>query len=307
MPLPENYLDYPHRRPGLDHARYEHARLAGRPGPIWPGGRRVALWVTVAFEFFPMDMGAGPVTPIGAMEGPYPDYRTFTSRDYGNRIGAYRIMKVLARHGVRATAIFNSEVARRYPLLLRHVLEAGWEIAGGGVDMGRVIHGHTPLAAERAIIAESLSVLRQASGQAVTGWHSPAKSESFSTLDLLAEHDIRYVMDWTNDEMPFPLRTAHGELLALPMTDEWADNNILYRQHMRTDELQRQVMDAFTFLDEEARSRGPRLLSLPLHPWVTGQPHRIAALDRLLGRILANASVWPATGAEIAALCEGVG
>lgn len=303
MVLPENYFDYPHRRQGMDHARYGYERLWERTHPSWPEGKRVALWIAVHFEFFPMDMSPAPVSAIGSMEGPYPDYRTFTSRDYGNRVGAYRIMDILAKHGIRATAVFNSEVARRYPRLLRDVIDAGWEIAAGGVDMGKVIHGNLPIGAERALIAESVSTLRERSGQEVVGWHSPAKSQSLNTLDLLAEQGIRYVMDWTNDEMPFALKTKGGDLLALPMTDEWADENILYRQHMRVAELHRQVTDAFRALDEEATTRGPRMLSLPLHPWVTGQPHRIATLDRLLGDLLAHASAWPATGREIAARC----
>ncbi|WP_431283060.1 polysaccharide deacetylase family protein [Humitalea sp. 24SJ18S-53] len=300
MTMPDEYLQYPHRRAGMDQSFYEHSRLFERPAQAWPGGAPVALWITVHFDFFPMDTQPGPVSPIGGMEFAYPDYRVFTWRDYGNRVGAYRVMKVLRKHNLKASAVFNSAVAERYPRLLADVLAAGWEVIAGGVDMGRPLHGRLEAAEEIAIIDESLSTLRRMSGQPVRTWHSPAHSESFDTLHRLRERGVLHVADWVNDDMPYRMNTRHGAMLSLPLASEWADDYLMSQQHMTPPQYQRQCMDAFTALKAEAATRGGRVLSLPLHPWIIGQPHRIATLDHLLGDILKAQDTWSATAEDLA-------
>jgi len=304
MTVPKEYFDYPHRRPGLDHDRFDH-RVLPRAQPVaWPGGARVALWVTVHLEFFPLDMGyldKPPFQPVGAMARPYPDYWAYTLRDYGNRVGVYRVMRILERHGIKATAAMNSDVAARYPTLLQAVLKQGWEVAAAGVNMAKLHHGGLGVDAERALVAESIGTLRRLSGQPVIGWHSPMQSESAATLDLVAAEGITYVTDWINDDMPYPMRTAHGPLHAMPLTHELSDRFILWQMHQSNADYVDQALAAFKTLHAEARSQGGRILSLAIHPWVGGQPHRARALARLIQSIRAHAGVWSATGAEILA------
>ena len=113
--LPNDYLDYPLRRHGMDHERYDWSMLPRRTPVRWPGGARIALWVVPALEWFPLDMKGQPFKPPGAMQTAYPDLRHYTLRDYGNRVGIFRIMQALQQHGIPATAAVNAAVAVRYP------------------------------------------------------------------------------------------------------------------------------------------------------------------------------------------------
>jgi len=207
-PLPTDYLDYPLRRHGMDHDRYDWSMLPQRPPVAWPGGARIALWVSVSLQWFPLNMKGQPFKPPGAMQTAYPDLRHYTLRDYGNRVGIHRVMQALARHGIRASAPCNAAVARRYPSLIKACLDQGWELLGHGLDMDHLHHGALPVEEERAWIRQSLDILQEATGAPVRGWLSPAKSQSHATLDLLAEAGLDYVCDWVNDDMPYPVRTV---------------------------------------------------------------------------------------------------
>jgi peptidoglycan/xylan/chitin deacetylase (PgdA/CDA1 family) len=135
----------------------------------WPGSARVALVVVPAVQWFPLDTPATPLQPVGALDGIHPDYRAYTHRDYGNRVGIFRVMAVLDRLGLRATAAVNAAVAARYPWLLGEIGGRGWEIAAHGFHMGRLHHGGLDRGEEGAIVDETLGLLRRASGQPVRG------------------------------------------------------------------------------------------------------------------------------------------
>jgi peptidoglycan/xylan/chitin deacetylase (PgdA/CDA1 family) len=299
MPLPDTYFDYPWRGERLDHERYRHQALFARRPVQWPGQARVALWITVHLEFFPLDMGNLPFRVLGGMERGYPDYWNYTLRDYGNRIGVYRVMRLLDRGGLRATAAFNSDVARRYPELVKAITDRRWEVMASGVNMAKLHVGGMPADAEKALVAESVSTLRRIAGAPVQGWHSPAHSESDATLDLVAAEGIAYVADWINDDMPYPVATSGGTIHAMPLTHEWSDRTLLWQYHQSSDDFTKQVVEAFRVLYDEAGQHGGRILSIALHPWIIGQPHRIRALDTALSRIQAHKGVWNATGMEI--------
>ena len=200
--ISDDYLKYPKRRYGMDHDRYDWSILSDRKPIQWPGGARIALWVTVSLQWFPLDQQGKPFKPLGSLQTAYPDLRHYTLRDYGNRVGIYRIMKALERHGIRASAPVNAAVAARYPSLVKEIAARGWELVGHGLDMDR-LH-YEGMADEAAAISRSLEILRK-HGK-VRGWLSPAKSESHQTLDLLAGAGIEYVCDWVNDDMPYPMR-----------------------------------------------------------------------------------------------------
>lgn len=294
-----DYFDYPHRRKGLDHDRFDRRYLRDLPQRNWPDGDRLKIWLTVHFEHFPMDMPAKPFVPPGGMDRPYPSVWDFSTRDYGNRVGIYRLFKVLDKLGAKATAAMNSEVAVRYPHLLQEILRRDWEVAAAGTDMGRLHHGELDRADEAALVAESFDTLRRLSGQAVTGWHSPAHSQSATTPDLVAEQGGKYLADWINDEMPYAFRTTAGDVTQLPLSWDLSDHKILFAQNMPIVDYEYQLDAAFDALETESRTRGARVLSLSLSPWIIAQPSRIKALDRLLTRFQAAPGVGFATGEQL--------
>ena len=299
MSLPEDYMSYPWRRPGMDHERYDWSITFRRKPVSWPNGARVALWVVPQLEWFPLDMQGKPVRPPGALERPYPDYRYYTHRDYGNRVGIFRIMKVLDRHRVKASVAINSALAERHPFLLNEVTRRGWEVVAHGVHMDKVHFGGLEREVEAEQVREAVGTLRRLSGQAVKGWLSPGKSESENTPDLLAAEGIEYVCDWCNDDLPYPLRTANGTLHSMPHAHELDDRQIIMQYHHSEQAFVDQITDQFDVLYREAEKYGGRVMAITLNPWVIGQPYRIGFLDRALGHILGHEGVWSATGAEI--------
>lgn len=294
------YLEYPRRRRGLDHDIYAHRNLPDVARVAWPGGARVALWVTVQMGHFPMDMPPTPFVVPGGMERPYPSYWDYTQRDYGNRVGVFRIMRALAARGIPATAFMSGALAERYPKLTDAVKAAGWEVAALGLDMGHVHHAGLTMDEERAIIARAASALRSTFGDQVRGWLSPGHSESANTLDLIAEAGFGWVADWANDEMPYAMATRSGPLTAMPLAWDLSDQRMLFQQHMATEDFCEAVLDAHALLDAEAASSGGgRILCVTLTPWVMGQAHRARAMGDMLEAILARGGVWTATGADI--------
>ena len=149
------------------------------------------------------------------------------------------------------------------------------------------------------MLAEALAAVAGAAGRPVEGWLSPALSESPRTPDLLAAAGVRWVADWVNDDLPYRLRTATGPLWALPCGWETSDAVVMWQAHHTPDEWAQQLRDRFDQLHDEAGHHGGRLLGLTLHPWVVGQPHRIAAVQAVLQEIVAPGGVWPASAGEL--------
>ena len=307
MTLSDDYIKYPHRRYGIDNDRYDWSILPRRDPVKWPNGAKVALWVVPVLEYFPMDTPTTPFIAPGGSTTPYPDPRTYSSRDYGNRVGAFRVFKALDKHDLKASVAFNSAVAARYPFLLNEVKRRDWEVIAHGVDMAKIHHGDLDIETERGYVKEALSTLRGMSGQPVTGWISPARSESMNTLDLVAAEGVKYVADWVNDDMPYLLKTESGPIHSMPHTHEISDLQIIQHMSQTEPEFTEQICDHFDVLYREAETQDSRIMTLTIHPWCMGQPHRIKALETALEYILNHDGVWKATGTEILAAFQEVG
>ena len=302
MTLDAEHLAYPKRRPGMDHDRYEWSMLANRQPVAWPGEAHLALWVNVAVQFFPLDQTGSPFPPPGGMSTPYPDLRHFTLRDYGSRVGIVRCLDALDRFGVTPTFAVNAAVAERCPALLERLAARGDEILACSWNMDTLHHGGMDVDEEEELVARTLTTLREATGQAVQGWVSPAGSQSHRTPELLASHDVRYMGDWVNDELPYPFHTDAGEIVALPLSLE-LDDAFLINTCLHSEwEYATQIKDACDYLVQEAVATGHgRLLALSVHPWLLGQPHRIGAFENLLEHLAGTPGVWSATGSQIVA------
>jgi len=299
MPLPDDYLEYPARRHGMDHDRYEWSHLFDREKIVWPNKAKVALWVMPAVQWFPIDTTGKPFRAPGGLTMPFPDFRHYTNRDYGNRVGIYRILKVLQDCGIAASVAVNGIIAERYPLLVDDIVQAGHEVVGHGLDMEHVHHSGLSEDEESELVDRTLRLLRTASGQPVTGWLSPGRSQSYATPDILARHGITYACDWANDDLPYEMRTASNPIYAMPHAFETDDRTVMMDFHHTEDSWAQQVKDRFDVLYREADRYGGRIVSIPLHAWVSGVPYRIGYLREVLEYILGRDAVWPATGAQI--------
>jgi len=305
MALDAEHLRYPHRRYGMDHNRYAWSMLAKRPPVAFPHGKRIALWVNVSLQYFPLNSTGKPFKAPGSLTMPYPDLRHYTLRDYGNRVGIYRILKALERYNVTATFAVNAALAERVPYLMNVLTGTGAEILAHGWDMDTLHYGG--MSNEAELIDKTLTTLRGITKQPVTGWLSPARSESADTPDLLAARGIRYFCDWVNDDMPYAFNTAYGTLVAMPLSYELEDQFILMNNQHSEASYAEQVMDSFDALVAESLkdngAQGGRILSLSVHPWMLGQPHRTKYFERVLDYVMASPLVWTASASEILASC----
>jgi peptidoglycan/xylan/chitin deacetylase (PgdA/CDA1 family) len=277
------------------HGRFDYSPIVDRPPLRWPNGARVALWVIPNIEHFYFNM---PGTSVGtAGHGLNPDVRSYSWRDYGVRVGIWRMMETMQRYGVRGTVALNSDVCTEYPRIIEEGNKLGWEWMGHGTSNSILLNSQAE-AAERAIIAECVSTITAKVGKAPRGWLSPALSETVRTLDILAEHGIEYVGNWVNDEQPYPMKVRKGRMFAMPYSQELNDIPALLGLHQSPERFGRMICDQFDVLYEDGATTG-RVMSICLHPFITGHPHRSKYFAKALAHITARQEVWLATGGEI--------
>lgn len=298
MTLDPAYLQYPRRALGYDHELYAYERLDKRSLPAWQNGKSVATWIVVSLEWFPIVPSDTPFRAPGHMQTAYPDYRHYTAREYGTRVGFYRLLDAFAKAGVRASIAANGAIAERYPSIIRDIVAAGHEVIAHSTDMNGTIASGLPIEEERALIARSIDALAQVTGAQPRGWHSIARSQSWNTVSLLKEAGFDYCCDWVNDEMPWAFSNG---LLNLPLNHELSDRQILTVQQQSVDSYAEQILDAHDWLGGEARVAGTtRMLPLHLTPYIIGLPYRMDAFEALLADLAARSDNWFARGDEIA-------
>lgn len=296
MSLDPAYLTYPKRREGYDHDLYRWSAIHDRPKLRWPGDKAVAVWFCVSLEWFPLTPGDAPFRAPGHMVTPYPDYRHYTAREYGTRVGFYRLLDAFAKAGVTASIATNSAIAERYPDLIADIVGAGHEIIAHSTDMNGTIASTLPIEDERALIATSLDTIERVAGSRPKGWLSIARSQSWNTPDLLKEAGLTYTCDWVNDELPY--RFTNG-LVNLPLNHELSDRQVIAVQQQSADSYAEQLRDAFDWLAREAGDDGARLLPIHLTPYISALPYRIDAIEALVADLAGRAEAWVAPGSAI--------
>jgi peptidoglycan/xylan/chitin deacetylase (PgdA/CDA1 family) len=290
------------RRFGMDHEHYDWSPVSTRGALRWPEQARVALCALINLEHTEWSPPEGSFQPAGLAGGvsprPFPDYARLTHRDYGHRVGIFRVLDVLEKHGIKPTVAMDALTAEHYPYLVRHCLGRGCEIIGHGVAASQMITSRMSEQEERQYIQTSVEAIKRATGAAPLGWLGPEYGESARTPQLLAQAGIRYVCDWVNDEQPYRMKTQQGELFALPMLIELDDIHALWERRVAIDRYGKLLQESFDMLYRDGAHSG-RLLGLHLHPWLIGQPFRIGFLDEALGYMMRRQSVWAASGSEI--------
>lgn len=305
MTLDPAYLDYPWRKAGMDHDHYPYSNLFERAPIAWPSGARVAVTIVVNLEWFPILPADTPFRAPGHMVTPYPDYRHYTSREYGTRVGFYRMLDAFATVGARVSVAVNAAIAERYPQMIADIVDGGHEIVAHSTDMNGTIASGLPEDDERRLIAGSLDTLEQISGIRPAGWMSIARSQSFNTPRLLAEAGVTYMCDWVNDELPYRFVTPAGDVVNVPINHELSDRQIVTVQQNSADSYVQQMQDAHGVLASEAARFGGRMIPLNVTPYVMGLPYRIDAFERLLAWLATQPDTAFHTAGEIAGSLKG--
>lgn len=265
-------------------------------------GAQVALCVIVNLEhaeWCPPDGSFESADLAGGLAlRPFPDYARFSHREYGHRVGVFRVLDVLGKHGIKPTVAMDALTAENYPYLVRYCLDREYEIIGHGISVSRMITSKMSQREEMSYIQEAISSIEASTGSVPLGWLGPEYGESTRTPQLLAQAGIRYVCDWANDEQPYRMNTSPNELFCLPIMLEFDDVKALWDRRVAVGRYATMLKEGFEVMYLDGRQNG-RLLVLNLHPWLIGQPFRIRYLDEALGYMMAHQKVWAATGSEI--------
>ena len=281
--------------PRQAHDRFPYSAIVDRPPLRWPNGARVAVWVIPNIEHFLFDRPSTPITH--ATLRLVPDVLNYSWRDYGVRVGIWRLMEVMEKHGVKGTVALNSDVCRQYPRIIEEGKKLGWEWMGHGITNSDPAQRAVRRGGARADPGGGQDD-RGEHRPAPRGWLSPALSETYRTLDLLAEAGIEYVGNWVNDEQPYPMRVKKGSMISMPYSVEINDIPALLDLHHSPEGFGRMICDQFDVLYEDGAKTG-RVMSICLHPFLIGHPHRSKYFDKALAHIRSRQEVWLATGSEI--------
>jgi peptidoglycan/xylan/chitin deacetylase (PgdA/CDA1 family) len=282
------------------HGRYRYSSIVSRPDYSWPGGRRLAVYIALNIEAFGFGVGKGAaIAPPDQAQS----HSVYSWRDYGNRVGVWRLLDLFDALDLPIEAQMNTAIYEECPDIPARLRARGDEIVGHGRTNSEE-QGGLDEAAERALIAEVTATIERHEGARPVGWMSPWLSNSPVTADLLQEAGYRYVMDWTMDDQPVWLRTRRGRLLAIPYPIEVNDTRgIVWYRHSAA-EFADMIVDQFDELLAQS-ARQPLVCPIALHPFVMGRPYRLRPLRRALEHIAAHRDrVWITRPRDICAHVE---
>lgn len=271
------------------HGRYPFSAIVDRKPYAWPNGTRLAVYVALNLEQFPYGEGMGPeLNP----RQPEPDIPNFTWRDWGNRVGVWRLIEALDEHAIPASLHVNTAMYDHCPRVMAAFRERGDEVLGHGRTNAER-QAEMNEAAERAMIAECSERIAKEEGARPRGWMSPWINQTWVTVDLLEEAGYRYVLDWGHDDQPTWLATRRGgRLLALPYARPTNDIPLLHLGKMAPTTWADILIDQFDeMLDQSARQ--PLIFNLSLHPYLVGHAFRLRHLRRVFAHIARNRDrIW---------------
>lgn len=271
---------------------FPYSPIVRRPKFLWPNKKRVALWVIPNIEFFALNEQIHPDSRI------IPDIPAYSLRDYGNRVGIWRVMDVLSDYGIRGTAALNSDLCNMCPEIVEEALKREWDFMGHNESNTRRLN-QIPYDNEACVISNTLETICQATGIKPSGWLSSGLQQTWNTLDYLINEGLLYVADWTNDDQPYMMNVSGREIVSIPYSLEINDKLAFEHYHVTATGFTEMIKRQFNVLYREGTDSG-RVMAIALHPYIIGMPHRIDALNEALDYICSYEGVWLTTGKEIA-------
>ncbi len=282
--------------------RYPYSPITARPDYDWPGGKRLAVYIALNLEHFAFGAGLGAELIPG---GPQPDVLNYAWRDYGNRVGVWRLLDLFRELELPVSLLVNSTIYDHCPEVVAAFRERGDEVvAHGRTNSER--QGSMTEADEAAMIAEVTRTITRHEGKAPAGWLGPWVSESPLTPDLLREAGYRYVLDWCCDDQPIWMKTRSGPILAVPYPAEINDIPAIVARRASAAEFAGMIVVQFEEMRQQSSDQ-PLVCGIALHPYIVGQPFRLRHLRRALAHIANRAdSIWLCRAGDIAAHAEGL-
>ncbi|HYN13742.1 MAG TPA: polysaccharide deacetylase family protein [Burkholderiales bacterium] len=275
--------------------RIAYSAIVDRPPLRLPGGARLAVWTIVNVEEWSIERPM-PRTVLPPPHGQplLPDLPNWAWHEYGMRVGFWRFLEVLNKFDVKATLAINGSVCKSYPRVAEAGLKAGWEFMGHGYVQRPMHH----LENQKKEIFDAVTAIKDFTGKKPRGWESPGLTETYDTIDWLAEAGIEYVADWVLDDQPCRIQTASGPIVSVPYTVEMNDIAMMVLQNHPSEEWLRRGIDQFDRLYAEGE-KSARVMAISVHPYISGVPHRIGYLEKLYEYILQRPGVLMWTGEQI--------
>jgi peptidoglycan/xylan/chitin deacetylase (PgdA/CDA1 family) len=276
---------------------YDYWPYQDRPKIVWPGGKKLAFWIAPNVEFYEFDPPANPSRP--GWPKPAPDVVGYSQRDWGNRVGHWRLMELLDKYSMRGSVSLNVAMCDHCPEIIEACLARNWEFFSHGIYNTRFSYGMDE-EQERVVLEDSIRTVEKATGQRIRGYLAPALTHTEKTLDLIAAHDFWYTCDLFHDDQPQPIKTKTGRLVSMPYSLEVNDvityGALAMSPWRYADALKRH----FDQLLAESEDSGA-VMCIPLHAYLVSQPHRLRPFEEALKHIAAHKdSVWITTAVEIA-------
>ena len=285
---------------------YDYSPVISRKPFKLPKGARVVVFPTVNIEYWEamprpgkLAYPGGPnILPLPLPQG-VPDLINHTWREYGHRVGIWRIMKVLDKYGVRAAATLNTGLGKKYPIIVEEGRKRGWEFtAHSSIENDLLVNFANKPKEEEKYIRRTLKEYKEVVGKKARGWLSPSISPTINTLDILTREGVDYFCDFANDDEPYTINVGSKTIVSIPYTPELNDYPLFLRQYHTRDEVFGIFKEAFDTLYEEGKESG-KIMNIGLHPHVIGQPHRIGTLDKTLAYMKKFKGVMFGTRTEI--------
>ena len=284
---------------------YDYWPYENRPKINWPGVARVAFWVAPNIEYYELDPPENPQRK--PWPSPNPAIAGYSIRDYGNRVGHMRQMKLLDKYGIRGSISLSTGLCDHHPEIIELCKERNWEFFSHGIYNTRYTYGLSEQQ-ERDMILDAMETIYKHTGQKCAGYLAPALSHSELTLDLFAEVGTElfgdeggiYTCDLFHDDQPTPINLRSGKkFVSIPYSLEMNDtiayvvNKIEPRRYCEI------IKNNFDRLYQEGAENGT-VMCIPTHNYQVSCPHRIKAFEEALEYITGHSDVWVTTGREIA-------
>lgn len=287
MSLPDDYTTYPNRRLGQDIDRYPMGYVDAREKTSLPNGAALGVAIIVPLEYFMLNPSATPFKHPGAMATPYPDLRHYTTRDYGNRVGAFRLLNAFRAAKITATFTVNATLLDRVRPLIDTVIHDGHEIAAHGMDTDSIHYGAIDPETEEKYVRQTREAFERAD-LTPRAWMSPARQQSFRTPDLIAASGFSICLDWEMDTVPIKMKTDHGHITAFPILNELDDRNILTAKNHAENQWRDQIIEAAEMMVSDGKRRGAQCFGFTMTPYIAGQPFRMHAVREIIGALADN-------------------
>ncbi len=286
---------------------YPYVPLPRRNPLRWPNGARVALIITFNLETWdlvkdtdqPYYAGGPPLLP-NTLPGNIPDFPNYTWREYGQRVGIWRMFDAMDEYGVKPSCTINAVTAERRHDMLQAALDRKCEILAHNFEQGELLTDYAfQPEKERDVVLRTLAAYEEAVGRKARGWLSSSLRGTLNTASILVEKGCIFYCDIMNDDQPFIIRTANGPIVSVPYTNEINDFTLIARRAHTTDEVSAILREELSVLHAEGEHSG-RIMNVGLHPHVSGRAYRIRALKEFLEYAKTLDGIWWATREEIA-------